>query len=83
MINQREPEEKILPCPFCGGKAFIATVEHTEEQRPNGYRFHGEIMCRNCQASAGTTGFDLTYEEATRWAIARWNHRFGKGGVTV
>jgi len=35
-------------------------------------------MCRNCQASAGTTGFDLTHEEATRKAIAAWNRRCGK-----
>lgn len=67
--------DKIKPCPFCGGEAFVATVEHPPENGPNGYRFHGQIMCRNCQASAGTTGFDLTHEEATRKAIAAWNRR--------
>ena len=67
--------DKIKPCPFCGGEAFVATVEHPPENRPNGYRFHGQIMCRNCQASAGTTGFDLAHEEATRKAIAAWNRR--------
>lgn len=67
--------EKLKLCPFCGGEAFIATVEHSAENRPNGYRFHGEIMCRKCQATAGTTGFDETYEIATEKAIAAWNRR--------
>ena len=67
--------EKLKCCPFCGGKGFVNTVEHSVENRPNGYRFHGEIMCGKCQASAGTTGFDLTYEEATDKAIIAWNTR--------
>ena len=65
----------LLPCPFCGGEAFVATVEHPKENRPNEYRFHGQIMCYKCQATAGTTGFDLTHEEATKKAIAAWNRR--------
>ena len=65
----------LLPCPFCGGEAFIATVEHSAESRPYGYRFHGQIICRKCQASCGTTGFDKTKEEADRKAIAAWNRR--------
>lgn len=75
MTEQQKPEEKLLPCPHCGGKAFIATFEYDHESRPNGYRFHGQIMCIKCQATAGTTGFDLTYEDATEKAIAAWNRR--------
>jgi Lar family restriction alleviation protein len=67
--------DELKSCPFCGGKAFVSTVEHSKENRPNGYRFHGSIMCRNCQASAGTTGFDLTHKEATEKAIKAWNRR--------
>jgi Lar family restriction alleviation protein len=67
--------EELKPCPFCGGVPFVATVEHSEESRPNGYRFHGQIICRNCQSSAGTTGFDLTYDIATRKAMDAWNRR--------
>lgn len=70
-----KPENNLKPCPFCGGTPFVATVEHSEESRPNDYRFHGRVMCRNCQASAGTTGFDKTYEEATEKAVKRWNNR--------
>lgn len=66
---------ELKPCPFCGGRAFVATVEHSVESRPNGYRFHGQIMCERCQAAAGTTGFDLTYEEATKKATDAWNRR--------
>lgn len=66
---------KLKNCPFCGGEAFIATVEHSAESRPYGYRFHGQIMCRKCQASCGTTGFDKTKEEADRKAITAWNRR--------
>lgn len=68
---------KLKLCPFCEGKAFLATVEHSEESRPSGYRFHGEVMCKKCQASCGTTGFDETKEEADRKAIAAWNRRAG------
>lgn len=68
-------QQELKHCPFCGGKAFIDTIEHNEESRPNGYRFHGKIMCLVCQASAGTTGFDLTYQEATQKAIKSWNKR--------
>lgn len=69
-------EIKLKPCPFCGGEAFAGTIEHPEDSRPNGgYRFHGCILCIRCQASAGPTGFDLTYEEATNKAIAAWNRR--------
>ena len=66
---------KLKSCPFCGGEAFVATVEHPKENRPNEYRFHGQIICYKCQATAGTTGFDLTHEEATKKAIAAWNRR--------
>ena len=66
---------ELNPCPFCNGEAFVATVEHSHENRPHGYRFHGRIMCKQCQASAGTTGFDQTYEEATKKSIIVWNRR--------
>jgi len=68
----------LLPCPFCGGEAFVATVEHSKENRPNGHRFHGQIMCLKCQAVCGTTGFDETYEDATEKASKAWNRRAGK-----
>lgn len=67
--------EKLLPCPFCGGNPFIATIEHSEESRPHGYRFYGNIMCINCQAKASTKGFDLDYDTATEKAIKAWNTR--------
>lgn len=67
--------EELKRCPFCGGKAFINTIEHNESSRPNGFRFHGDIMCQVCQASCGTTGFDETYEIATEKAIKAWNKR--------
>jgi Lar family restriction alleviation protein len=68
-------ETRLLPCPFCGGEAFVATIEHSNESRPNGYRYHGDIMCKICQASCGTTGFDETYTLATEKAIKAWNRR--------
>jgi len=68
-------QEALKPCPFCGGKAFVNTIEHNAECRPNGYRFHGEVMCHNCQAVAGTTGFDVSYAVATERAIKAWNRR--------
>lgn len=68
-------EGQLKPCPFCGGNPFINTIEHSEENRPYGYRFYGQIMCTKCQATAGTTGFENTYEEATEKAIKAWNRR--------
>ena len=67
--------DELKPCPFCGGEAFVATIEHSNESRPNGYRYHGDIMCKICQASCGTTGFDETYTLATEKAIEAWNRR--------
>jgi Lar family restriction alleviation protein len=67
--------EELKPCPFCGGKAFVATVEHPKESRPN-YRFYGNIICIICQASCGTTGFELTKDVADEKAIKAWNRRF-------
>lgn len=67
--------DKLKPCPFCGGEAFVDTIEHSDENRPNGYRYHGNIMCQVCQASCGTTGFDETYTLATEKAIKAWNRR--------
>ena len=68
-------KDNLKPCPFCGGEAFISTIEHDTANRPNGYRFHGEVMCRRCQATAGTTGFDISFEQATQKAIEAWNRR--------
>ena len=50
-------------------------IEHDKENRPNGYIFHGRVMCIKCQATAGTTGFDLTREIATEKAVKAWNRR--------
>lgn len=66
----------LLNCPFCGkNRAFVNTIEHSPESRPNGYRFHGQVTCLDCGATAGTTGFDATKEEADRKAINAWNRR--------
>lgn len=75
IANTIKLQKELKPCLFCGGKAFIATVEHSAENRPNGYRYYGNILCGRCHASCGTTGFNETYEVATQKAIEAWNKR--------
>jgi Lar family restriction alleviation protein len=63
--------EKLLPCPFCGGGAFVHRCEHA---------FHdAKIRCAGCQAEGPI--FDVDDGEANEAgrneaeAIAAWNRR--------
>lgn len=56
--------EKLKPCPFCGGKAFVRYVMPCST-----------VQCEKCGASTGV--FSDWYEEADgrKEAIDAWNRR--------
>lgn len=70
---------ELLPCPFCGAKAFS-----TGEELPNN-KFRWIVMCEgprdpgisvlwnNCAASVW--GIGITQREARTMAVKRWNRR--------
>jgi Lar family restriction alleviation protein len=60
----------LKPCPHCGGKAFVTISNRDTEPR-----FHGQVMCKICHATAGTTGFYEIYNSARSKAISAWNMR--------
>ena len=51
---------ELLPCPFCGSKEELLSVE-----KKNGDYF---VWCLNC---GGSSGFDFSTEKATE----KWNER--------
>ena len=62
MNEQQKPEDKLLPCPFCGGKARIM---FEEEDRPDD-SFHN-IYCTECGAQF--------WVHSKTEATAKWNRR--------
>lgn len=69
--------EIIRPCPFCGGKADVATAYH--EHSPS-CRWYAQVICEKCLASVGIpSGYYMNEAEAIRKAIASWNRRLADG----
>lgn len=57
---------ELLPCPFCGGKAFINTYDY------EGFGKTYYVFCTNCQVE--------TFERNTEVeAVEAWNRRAGDG----
>ena len=61
---------KLLPCPFCGGRACIETHSFYDE-RTKGFDDHSYgVVCENCNAQ--TAQFYLTKAQAK----GAWNARY-------
>jgi len=60
-------EMKFLPCPFCGGEAYIDKFENGS---PNSAKFNWEfsIECKKCFSQTG-------YHKGELEAIKAWNRR--------
>jgi Lar family restriction alleviation protein len=63
-IPQQKPE--LLPCPFCEGKAKLATFDVSS--KPKEVDIFHFINCRKCKSSAGSWKTEAN-------AIAAWNKR--------
>ena len=63
-MDEKEPELK--PCPFCGGQADVALMEHPYE---SGRWF---AACNDCSAFAENA-------DTRDGAVANWNRRKSKG----
>ena len=55
---------KLLPCPFCGGKA------RWRYRKPIGW-----VMCKKCGASSATVSDNYEEADCQQEAIAAWNSR--------
>ena len=66
-------DKELLPCPFCGGKAELATINNL------GHDIIGVVVrCKNChsEGSSFKYGYMSPEEnERTEKAIAAWNNR--------
>ena len=61
--------EKLKPCPFCGGKEQVMTIDLTKKV--------AFIQCQLCNARAGEYEYNIhkgSYSYETN-AIAAWNRR--------
>ena len=62
--------EKLKPCPFCGGEAEVYRAPNTGGKG-------AVVACRECQCGTSPYSFswDLGFEENKWLAIERWNMR--------
>ena len=60
-------DDELLPCPFCGGKAFVKYLYTA------GIRTHNRVECSRCHIK---TDYYL-HEFGNRNIIAIWNRRDG------
>lgn len=58
--------EKLKPCPFCGGKAKVRSV--------NIFRAEIEVMCEKCR-NRTLTYKGVDYYDTEYLAIQAWNRR--------
>ena len=81
--GQTAHSEQLLPCPFCGGRAWI-------QYRPylDGMGYDARVVCGGCHVAtsrefeSGRTTYLPTGEDITRLltiekAVATWNRRSG------
>jgi Lar family restriction alleviation protein len=67
MQQEKENDDELKPCPFCGASAEIIEVEETDNQ--GGF----VVCCTGCQAST-KVWFPLK-DDATRILRDEWNRR--------
>lgn len=76
--------EKLLPCPFCGGKAYFRTDTNGYHKDNRDFRFH--IECQSCKIAFPKT-FELAFslcddgklrflKDEREEAVREWNKRF-------
>ena len=70
-IGRKTMNEKLRPCPFCGGEACIEDISELDDMD-----VIWMIVCDECGGSAsfGMDGCDATKDEA----ITAWNRRYEK-----
>ena len=62
---EKEVNEELKPCPFCGGKAYVGIYEYATI-----------VICDQCGAQTAEVGIS-PYYAAKDEAIKRWNKREG------
>jgi Lar family restriction alleviation protein len=66
--------DKLLPCPFCGGEAFIYC------SGSNGIGIFADVHCKECHASTFRIKIGVSEADANKnIAIEAWNRRSNDG----
>jgi len=58
----RQPTDKLLPCPFCGGEGLPDCIFVSHEE------VHYFVRCRCCACEG-------PWSKTPRWALSQWNKR--------
>lgn len=75
-------EQKLKPCPFCGGEAKFGTYDVETNLRTASFRF--ELQCKKCKIPSITGTLDVylfdngdiaVYKDERKRAIDAWNRR--------
>lgn len=69
-------ELKILPCPFCGGKAEM--YNGVECSGHGAFYEYSVVMCSKCNAS-GKRIYDVDVKDKKTHAMEAWNRRVDNG----
>lgn len=63
-------DERLLPCPFCGGEAYINYDTMVDERRI----YWAQVLCKRCHArSCGS--WSNSYTNAEKKEVKAWNTR--------
>lgn len=57
--------DELLPCPFCGGEAFLEFETEIENEQEVNYFF---VRCKQCEAKTVEINSPI-------YAMKRWNNR--------
>ena len=78
MPEENEPNVEIKPCPFCGGKGSVSSLDWE-----SGFKAFVDVSCQTCGASTGRITFSTYYncegglerKMYEQQAINKWNRR--------
>jgi hypothetical protein len=74
--DQTKPEQRLLPCPFCGGPVQLEKTRDGTHPIYGRRSFYG-VTCRNTTNLGGTCCMEQVPSASREAAVTRWNTRNG------